>query len=289
MYRITLPLRLPLVVVSSLVLAAGCAADYSPHADLASVHTIGVVILPDRTVPGSDNTRQSDPVAPGEDRPHSSAVVTGSGAAAGTATGVGVAALVGCTATLPAAPWCWALVLAGGVAGGSAGKAISKGHAESVAAVPAEHYEVGSVLPALMQEQLSRPALRARALQVARAQDTGIHFVPAEWDGKRYVPPAAGPTDVNLVLSSLSVSLQGKDEDDANVGLDVDMHWLLTRYSPKTRTDEVWDALPARYESAQHPLSEWLADDGVLLKTAVDAGIEKTLTDAFAVLPDMVR
>jgi hypothetical protein len=67
------------------------------------------------------------------------------------------------------------------------------------------------------------------------------------------------------------------------------MQWNLTKFNAKTHNDETWDVMSTRYESKKHQLSEWLADDGALLKTEVDTGITKSMTSAFSDLSPMTR
>ncbi len=87
----------------------------------------------------------------------------------------------------------------------------------------------------------------------------------------------------------MSVSLNGKAENNPNVRLNVSMQWVLTKYNPETQNDEAWDAMTASYKSEQHLLSEWLTDSGALLMAEVDTGIQYSLTDAFSDLPSMAQ
>jgi hypothetical protein len=165
---------------------------------------------------------------------------------------------------------------------------------EQVATAPVHLYEVNRVLPDLTQYYLASPVLQARALRFVREQGAAVNFVPATWDGERYAPvdaatSTAPKTDVNLVLTEMSVSLNGKAKDDPNLILSIVMQWALTKYDPDTHADEVWDAMSASYESNQHQLSEWLAVDGTLLKEEVNTGIGQSLTHAFSDLPRMAR
>ena len=288
-------LRLVITLGITAILTGGCASHYSPHADLSSFHTIGVVVPPDTTeTSGAEDFMQLYNLTVGEDRLKNSAVGAGSGAAVGTAAGVG-GALIGCGVTGMLVVPCWGVMLVGsallgGSVGAVAGATVDT--QEQVDAAQLHLYEVNQVLPALTQEYLTSPVLQERALQTIRVHGTAINFVPAAWDGERYAQAdsaasMAQTTDINLVLTAMSVSLSGKAKDDPNVILNVDMQWVLSKYNPETRSDEVWDAMTASYESKKYLLSGWLADDGALLRTEVDKGIENSLANAFSDLPRM--
>jgi len=291
-------LCLALALGITAILAGGCAADYTRRADLSSVQTIGVVVPPGASEPGgAKDVMQLYNLTVGEDRLKNAAVGAGAGAAAGTAAGIGAGAIIGCTAGGPLAPLCWGFVLiSGAVVGGGVGAiaGATVDSQEQVATAPVHLYEVNRVLPDLTQYYLASPVLQARALRFVREQGAEVNFVPAVWDGERYAPVGAATsmaptTDVNLVLTEMSVSLNGKAKDDPNLILSIVMQWALTKYDPDTQTDEIWDAMSASYVSKQHQLSEWLTGDGALLKEKVNTGIGESLTDAFSDLPRMVR
>lgn len=129
---------------------------------------------------------------------------------------------------------------------------------------------------------------------MVREQDVPIDFVSASWNGERYALNDIGnnkalSTHINLVLTVLNVMLNGKAKEDPKLILQINMQWAITKYNPKTQEDEVWDLLSGNYESEKHRLSEWLAEDGELLKTETDTGLEKALTYAFSDLPKMTK
>jgi hypothetical protein len=278
------------------LLAGGCASGQSRRIDLASVQTIGVVVPPGSSEPGgAEDVMQLYNLTVGEDRLKNAAVGAGTGAVVGTAAGAGAGAIIGCAAFGPLAPWCWGSVLiAGAVLGGGSGAVAGTtvDTQERVEVAPVHLYEINQVLPGLTQDYLASPVLQERALQIVRGHDNAVTFVPAAWNGERHAPAEAATsmaptTDINLVLTDMSVSLNGKAKDDPDLILNIVMHWSLTRYNPETHNDEAWDAMSARYESEKYQLSEWLADDGALLKAAVDTGIGKSMTSAFSKLPRM--
>lgn len=124
-----------------------------------------------------------------------------------------------------------------------------------------------------------------------REQNPTINFLPAVANGDRYslgkVAQPGGPyTDVNLVLSELRVLLAGKAKDDPRVTLTVRTQWTLTKYDASANLNSTWDTLAGRYVSKKHPLTEWLADEGALLKTQVNGGLEDSLNRAFSDLVD---
>ena len=293
-------MRLCLVLAFGIttILAGGCASNYSPRADLSTFQTIGVVVPPGSSEPhGAEDVMQLYNLTVGEDRLKNSAAGAGTGAAVGAVAGIGAGAMLGCAASGPLALPCWGFVLiSGAVLGGGTGAiaGATVGTQEQVDAAPLHLYEVNQVLPDLTQDYLDSHVLQERALQVVRKQDTAIDFVPAAWDGERYAPAdattfMAPPMDINLVLTAMNVSLNGKAKDDPKVILNVVMQWTLTKYNPETQNDEVWDAMSASYESDKRRLSEWLAYDGALLMAEVDTGIENSLTNAFSDLPRMTQ
>jgi hypothetical protein len=273
------------------ILLEGCASDYSPRAHLSSYHTIGVFVPPDSSAPdGAGDVLQLSNRTVGEDRVKNSAVGAGAGAAAGTAAGVGAGAIIGCTAGGPLAPICWTAVLVtGAVVGGGTG-AIAGAFVdtqEKVAAAPVHLYEVNQVLPTLQREYLSNAELEQRALRLVRLQLPASNFIPAEPDGDRYrlvtqEGNGAPYSDVNLVLSDFRVQLEGKAENDPKVALSIHARWSLTKYDPSTNANAEWDVLEGKYQSKRYELSDWLSDDGALLKNDLENGLESSFNSAFA-------
>lgn len=285
-----------LLAVVTVLSASGCASNYSPRADLSTVETIGVVVPPGSSEPsGAEDVMQLYNLSVGEDRLKNSAVGAGAGAAVGSAAGAGAGAILGCSAAVYIGPVCWAIVigagaLLGGTTGAVAGATVDT--QEPVDAAPLHVYEVNQVLPELTDDYLASPVLQARALHMVRDQGTPVNFVPASWNGQRYAPTALAyredpGTDVNLVLTAMRVSMNGKAKEDPKLILRIDVRWALTRYNPETQEDEVWDAMAASHESKRHRLSKWLANDGELLKKEANTGLHAVLTYAFSDLPQM--
>ena len=274
------------------LLAGGCATSYEPKPDLTSVETIGVV-LPD----GSSQTLEAADVielynvTKRQDTVRNSAVGAGAGTVAGGALGAAVACMAGpCAFSGPWLPVTLLLfvvpgMVVGGAAGGVAGATVDT--QEQVEVAPVHLYEVNKVLPALQLDYLTRSDLEERTLRLVRQENPTINFVPAVPDGDRYslgkaAQPGGPYTDVNLVLSELRVLFAGKAENDPRVTLTVHSQWTLTRYDAATNPNNAWDVLAGGYESKKHPLSEWLADEGALLKAQVNEGLEESLTNAFS-------
>jgi hypothetical protein len=275
------------------VLTAGCASNYEPKPDLESIETIGVV-LPDES---SESLEAGDTIqlynrTVGEDRLKNSAVGAGSGAAVGTAVGIGTAALTGCALTGPLAPLCWIVFAGGGaVLGGGTGAVAGAtiDTQEQVEVAPVHLYEVNKVLPALQRSYFASADLEERVLQLLRQRNPAIRFMPAASDGSRYRLVAKGKlerpyTDVNLVLSDLRVQFAGKAENDPKIALTVHTQWALKRYDSSANLNSNWDVLTGDYQSKKHRLSEWLDDDGSLLMSEVDRGLDESLTHAFTSL-----
>jgi hypothetical protein len=275
------------------ILAAGCASDYAPKPDLASVETISVV-LPDMS---SEPLEAGDTIqlynrTVGEDRLKNSAVGAGTGAAVGTALGVGGAALTGCALTGPWAPICWIMFAGGGaILGGGTGAVAGAtvDTQEQVEVAPLHRYEVNNVLPALQRNYLTRSDFEQRTLRLIRQRNPAIRFVPVASEGNRYRLVAKEKlgepyTDVNLVLSELRVQFAGKAQNDPKIALTVHTQWMLKRYDSSTNLSSNWDVLTGDYQSTTHRLSEWLDDDGSLLMSEVDKGLDESLTHAFSSL-----
>ena len=145
------------------------------------------------------------------------------------------------------------------------------------------------MLPSLQGDYLTKSLLEGRVLRLLRQQNPTINFAPAVQDGERYslqnpLQPGEPYTDVNLVLSELRVLLAGKAEDDPRVRLTVSTQWELTKYDASSNSNIAWDILSGSYRSEKYPLSVWLADEGALLKTHVNDGLEQSLTGAFSEL-----
>ena len=282
----------------AVVLTGGCASDYSPRADLSSVRTIGVVVPSDLSDSRNAEGPPKSPNLPAPDEPaknSASGAGAGAGAAVGTVAGITAGALTICTGTGPLLLVCFGAFLAGGaVLGATAGASAAEDIQAQPDIAPIHRYEVSRLLPDLKRDYLASSVLRERALQTARAQGTGINFVPAAWNGDRYARIAAtgsspAVTDVNLVLTAMSLSLDGEAKEDQTVLLKFGMQWTLTKFDPTTRNDQVWDAMSAGYQSSERRLSEWLDDNGALLKSEVESALEKSLTDAFSDLPSMAQ
>ena len=277
----------------SAIFIAGCASDYSPRADLSSCQTVGVIVPP-----GSGEAHNAVDVIQlnnrtvGEDRLKNSAVGAGTGAAAGTAIGIGTAALTGCALTGPWAPLCWVLFAGGGAVLGGGTGAVAGAFVDTqkkVAAAPVHLYELNQVLPTLQREYLSNADLQQRALRLVRLQVPATNFIPAEPDGDRYrlvtqESTGASYSDVTLVLSDFRVQLEGKAENDPKVALSIYVQWSLRKYDPVTNLNPDWDVIEGKYQSKRYELSEWLADDGALLKSHLDNGLESSFNSAFATL-----
>lgn len=275
------------------VLTGGCASDYSPRPDLSSVQTIGLVVPADTTEPQSaEDVMQLYDRTVAEDRLKNSAVGAGTGAAVGTAAGVGAGAIIGCTAGGPLAPLCWGVVLVGGAVLGGGSGAIAGATVdtqEQVKAAPVHIYEVNKALPGLHHDYLTNADLEGRALRLARRQFPSTNFIAAESVGERYrlvinESTGASYSDVNLVLSDFRVQLVGKAENDPSLSLSIFTQWLLTKYDPSTDLTDHWDIVEGSYQSEKYELSEWLADNGALLRSHVNNGIESSFNSAFAAL-----
>ena len=275
------------------ILTAGCASSYEPKSDLNSVETIGVVLPDESSEPlEAGDVIQLYNLTVGEDRLKNSAVGAGTGAAVGTAVGIGGAALTGCALTGPWAPLCWIVFAGGGaILGGGTGAVAGAtvDTQERVEVAPVHLYEVNKVLPALQRSYFARSDLEERVLQLVRQRNPAISFMPAASEGNRYClvtkQKLEGPySDVNLVLSDLRVQFAGKAENDPKIALTVHTQWALTRYDSSTNLNSNWDILTGDYQSKKHRLSEWLDDDGSLLMSEVDKGLDESLTNAFSSL-----
>jgi hypothetical protein len=175
----------------------------------------------------------------------------------------------------------------GGTTGAVTGATVDT--QEQVEVAPLHLYEVNKVLPALQRDYLTRSDLEERVLRLVRQENPTINFVPAVPDGDRYslgktAQPGGAYTDVNLVLSELRVLFAGKAKDDPRVTLTVHTQWSLTKYDASANLNSTWDILAGSYESKKYPLSKWLADEGALLKTQVNEGLEESLINAFSSL-----
>ena len=84
------------------------------------------------------------------------------------------------------------------------------------------------------------------------------------------------------MLSDLRVQFVGKAKDDPKIALTVHTQWALKRYDSSTRQNSNWDLLTGYYQSKRHRLSEWLDNDGSLLMSELDKGLNESLTAAFS-------
>lgn len=282
--------NIPEFVIITLLIG-GCASDYSPRADLSAYHTIGVYIPPESSAPHSaGDVLQLNNRTVGEDRVKNSAVGAGAGVATGTAIGIGTAALTGCALTGPWAPLCWIVYVGGGaVIGGSTGAVAGAfvDTQEKVPAAPVHLYQVNHVLPTLQRDYLSNSELEQRALKLIRAQIPDTKFIPTEPEGDRYrftmqENIGASYSDVTLVLSDFRVQLEGKAENDPKVALSIYAQWSLRKYDSVTMLNPDWDVLEGKYQSDRYELTEWLSNDGELLRNDLDNGLESSFNNAFA-------
>jgi hypothetical protein len=228
----------------------------------------------------------------GEDRVKNSAIGAGTGAATGTAIGIGTAALTGCALTGPWAPLCWIVFAGGGAVLGGGTGAVAGAFVdtqEKVTAAPVHLYQVNHVLPTLQREYLSNAELEQRALTLIRTQVPDTQFILTEPEGDRYrfvmqETIGASYSDVTLVLSDFSVQLEGKAENDPKVALSIYTKWSLTKYDASTNANAEWDVLEGNYQSEKYELTEWLSNDGALLRHDLDNGLESSFKNAFAAL-----
>ena len=112
-----------------------------------------------------------------------------------------------------------------------------------------------------------------------------INFISVVPDGNRStLGPGGVYTDVTLVLSELGVVLAGKAKKDPRLSLSVRTQWALTTYDASANLSSSRGIYAGIYKSTKHPLSEWLADEGALLRSQLDKGLEEWLTGAFSSL-----
>ena len=134
-----------------------------------------------------------------------------------------------------------------------------------------------------------RSHLEERVLRLTRQRNPSVDFGLAVGDGGRCrlenaIQAGAPYTDVNLVLSELRVVLVGKAANVPGVKLEVHTRWALTKYDLAFKIDSTRNMLPGRCKSEKYSLSEWLVDEGALLKRKVDHGLEMAMRNAFAPL-----
>jgi len=270
----------------------GCASDHSPRPAKPSNQKIGVIVPPgSNEFHGAGDFLQLNNHAAVSDRVKNSAIGAGAGAAGGAAIG-GTAALIGCGLSGPWVPVCWAILATYGVViGGGTGAVVGavSDTQENVAVSPAHRYKMNQVLTALQRESLSNANLQQRALRLLRLQVSDINFIPAEQEGDRYrwitqESTGASYSDVTLVLSDLRVQLEGKAENDPKVALSIYAQWSLRKYDAETELNPDWGVREGKYQSKRYKLSEWLADDGTLLKSHLDTGLESSFNSAFRAL-----
>lgn len=298
--RSTPRIKFPIVLIMNLIglgvifsFSGGCASDYSARDDLSPGQVIGLVIPVDivESMNAEDFIQLFDSSV-AEDRLKNSGVGAGKGAAIGTVTGVGLGALIGCAATGPFAPVCWAAAIAPAVAIGTGAGAVQgadKDTRERVEVAPAHVYKVNRVLPDWQHDYLSKADLERRAIRLVQLKFPDVKFNPAEPDGDRYRFVANNTaetkySDINLVLTGLSIRLEGKRDDEPKVMLLVDATWLFTNNHPSMTTDIQNETFEGHYQSERFLLSEWLDEDGELLKDQINNGIESTFNSAFAAL-----
>ena len=280
------------------ILSGGCASNYGPRLDLSSVETIGVYLPEDSSEPleaenfirlyNHDRVYKLDPTTE-ESSGKDIAAGAGTGAAIGLVAGSAALCLVtGCgdvVAIVILLPlFAGTGALAGGTIGGAAG-ATAYYTQEQVEVAPFYRNEANKVLPSLQRDYLTKPHLEERVLRHVRQQKPTINFAPAIRDGDRYrfrTPRQDGApyTDVNLALTELRILLTGVAADDPRVGLTVSTQWKLTKYDAASNRAITWDILSGSYGSKRHPLSEWLVNEGALLKIHVNKGLDESLIGA---------
>ncbi len=284
-----------LIACTITILSGGCASNYGPKPDLSSVETIGVYLPEESSEPlEAEEVLQLYNRTEGEDTAKNVFAGAGAGAfvgvVAGAAAGAATCGMAGCDSYI--VPF---VALGSGIAFaiiGTAAGAVTGANVdtrEQVEMAPVHRYEVNKVLPSLQGDYLTRSLLEGRVLRLLRQQNPTINFAPAVQDAGRYslqnpLQPGEPYTDVNLVLSELRVLLAGKEEDDPRVRLTVRTQWELTKYDASSNSNLAWDILSGSYRSEKYPLSIWLADEGALLKTHVNYGMEQSLSGAFAEL-----
>ncbi len=281
-----------LTVLVLTILLGGCASNYGPKPDLATVETIGVVLPEESSEPlEADDVLRLYNRTKEEDIEKNTEIGLGAGLATGAVAGIAtICVLTGSycpVVVLAALPFIAGGAVIVGVAGAVAGSTVDT--QEQVEVAPVHRHRTNEVLPSLQRDYLTRSTLEKRVLRLVRQQHPTIDFESAVRDGERYslndpVQPAPLHTDVNLILSDLRVVLAGKATDEPRVTLAVHTQWTITKYDALSNTDDTCGILSGSYESKKHTLSEWLADEGALLKTHLDDGLEESLTDAFSEL-----
>ena len=289
--------QLLIVLVAGVIfmITGGCASDYSARDDLSSGQIIGLVI-PEATVKSvrSDDFIQLFDSSVTEDRLKNSGVGAGKGAAIGTVTGVGLGALLGCAATGPYAPICWGTVLIPAAVIGAGTGAVQGSDTDSrerVEVTPTQLHDANEVILDMQHDYLTKEDLDIRALRVVRRKIPDIKFIPANPSGDRYRFAANDFTktkysDINLVLAGLSVRFEGKQEDKPKVALLVDATWLLTKNDPSMESIVEDRIVEGSYSSEYFFLSEWLTEDGALLKEHINNGLDYSFNNAFAALTE---
>lgn len=284
-----------LVVGIISISAGGCTSDYSARDDLSSVESIGLAV-PTETI---ESTRAEDFIQLFDDtlegnRLKNSAVGAGKGAAIGTVTGVGVGALLGCAATGPYAPLCWATIMVPAVVAG-AGTGVAQvpdtDTRERVAIDATQIYGVKRALQDIQDDYLTKENLEKRALRLVRRNIPDVKIIPVEPEEDRYrfVENHFSETkysDINLLLTSLNIRLEGKREDQPKVALFVDTTWLLTKNDSSMTNNLEFNVVEGSYQSEYFYLSEWLAEDGAILTDHIDAGLDDSFNGAFTDLTE---
>lgn len=291
----TIRFLIVLVVGIISICAGGCASDYSVRDDLSSVQSIGLAV-PTETI---ESIRAEDFIQLFDDtieenRLKNSAVGAGKGAAIGTVTGVGVGALLGCAATGPYAPICWATIMVPAVVAG-AGTGVAQvadtDTRERVAIDATQIYGVKRALQDIQDDYLTKNNLEKRAIRVVRRNIPDVKIIPVEPDEDRYrfVENHFSETkysDINLLLTSLNIRLEGKREDQPKASLFVDTTWLLTKNDSSMTSNVEFNVVEGSYQSEYFYLSEWLAEDGTLLTDHIGSGLDYSFNRAFTDLTE---
>ncbi len=281
-----------LIVVVLTILSGGCASNYGPRPDLSTVETVGVVLPEESSEPlEADDVLRLYNRTKGEDTAKNSAIGLGAGVATGIAAGAAAVCLIFQPCGSAIVYFLPAIAISAGVVGVTAGAVTGStvDTQEQVEVAPVHRHKTNEVLPSLQRDYLTRSTLEKRVPRLVRQQHPTIDFESAVRDGERYslndpVQRAPLHTDVNLILSDLHVVLAGKATDEPRVKLTVHTQWTLTNHDASSNNDSTWDILSGSYESKTHTLSEWLADEGALLKTHLNDGLEESLTGAFSEL-----
>jgi hypothetical protein len=205
-----------------------------------------------------------------------------------------VGALLGCAATGPYAPLCWATIMVPAVVAG-AGTGVAQvpdtDTRERVAIDATQIYGVKRALQDIQDDYLTKENLEKRALRLVRRNIPDVKIIPVEPEEDRYrfVENHFSETkysDINLLLTSLNIRLEGKREDQPKVALFVDTTWLLTKNDSSMTNSLEFNVVEGSYQSEYFYLSEWLAEDGAILTDHIDAGLDDSFNGAFTDLTE---